>query len=135
MAGTLPPGRAADAARIAALCDLAVLDTAPEPGFDDAVALACQLCGTPVALVSLVASDRQWFKARVGFPACETPLNQSVCAHALRQGGTLVIPDLALDGRTKGNALVTGEPFIRFYAGAPLHARGGVPVGTLCVIG
>ncbi len=136
MAGTDTPDRAADAdaARVAALHDLAILDTAPEPGFDDAVALACQLCGTPVALVSLVASDRQWFKARVGFPACETPLNQSVCAHALRRGGTLVIPDLALDPRTEDNALVTGEPFIRFYAGALLHARGGVPVGTLCVI-
>ncbi len=134
MAATDIRNRSPDAARIAALDDLAILDTEPEPGFDDIVLLACQICGTPVSLVSLVAEDRQWFKARVGFPACETPLGQSVCAHALRQGGTFVIPDLALDERTKDNALVTGEPFIRFYAGTPLQAREGVPIGTLCVI-
>jgi two-component sensor histidine kinase len=134
MAGTDPEDRSSDAARIAALNDLAILDTEPEPGFDDIVLLASEVCGTPVALVSLVAEDRQWFKARVGFPACETPLSQSVCSLALRQGGTFAIPDLALDQRTKGSPLVAGHPFIRFYAGAPLRTRGGVPVGMLCVI-
>ena len=123
-----------DAARIAALDDLAILDTEPEVGFDDIVLLASEMCGTPVALVSLVAENRQWFKARVGFPACETPLSQSVCSLALRQGGTFTIPDLALDERTKGSPLVAGHPFIRFYAGAPLRTREGVPIGMLCVI-
>jgi two-component sensor histidine kinase len=134
MAQTDIRNRSPDAARIAALDDLAILDTEPEPGFDDIVLLACQICGTPVSLVSLVAEDRQWFKARVGFPACETPLSQSVCSLALRHGGTFAVPDLAPDERTKDNALVTGEPFIRFYAGAPIHAREGVSIGTLCVI-
>ena len=97
MAGTDPEDHSSDAARIAALNDLAILDTEPEVGFDDIVLLASEVCGTPVALVSLVAEDRQWFKARVGFPACETPLSQSVCSLALRQGGTFTIPDLALD--------------------------------------
>ncbi|CAA9229802.1 MAG: diguanylate cyclase/phosphodiesterase (GGDEF & EAL domains) with PAS/PAC sensor(s) [uncultured Acetobacteraceae bacterium] len=123
-----------DAARIAALDDLAILDTEPEVGFDDIVLLASEMCGTPVALVSLVAENRQWFKARVGFPACETPLSQSVCSLALRQGGTFTIPDLALDERTKGSPLVARDPFIRFYAGAPLRTREGVPIGMLCVI-
>ena len=134
MAGTDTQGRAADAERVAALDALAILDTGPEPGFDDIVLLASQMCATPVALVSLLAADRQWFKARLGFPACETPLSQSVCSLALRQGGTFAIPDLALDERTKGSPLVAGDPFIRFYAGAPLRTRYGVPVGMLCVI-
>ena len=98
------------------------------------VLLATQLCRTPVALVTLVASDRQWFKARVGFAPGETPLAQSVCAHSLRQPGLLVIPDIAQDPRTRDNALVTGEPFIRFYAGARLETPEGVGIGTLCVI-
>ena len=134
MAGTDPEDRSPDAARIAALDDLAILDTEPEVGFDDIVLLASEVCGTPVALVSLVAEDRQWFKARVGFPACETPLSQSVCSLALRQGGTFTIPDLALDERTKSSPLVARDPFIRFYAGAPFRTREGVPVGMLCVI-
>jgi len=134
MAETDTRDRSPDAARIAALDDLAILDTEPEPGFDDTVLLACQLCATPVALISLVAEDRQWFKARVGFPACETPLSQSVCSLALRQGGTFAVPDLARDERTKDSPLVAGHPFIRFYAGAPLRTRGGVAVGMLCVI-
>ncbi|WP_158814301.1 HWE histidine kinase domain-containing protein [Methylocapsa sp. S129] len=120
--------------RLAALARYGVLDTEPEPGFDDIVLLATRICETPVALVSLVAESRQWFKARIGFPPCETPLGQSVCAHALRQKGVLMIPDLTLDARTWANTLVTGEPFIRFYAGALLETPDGVPLGTLCVI-
>ncbi len=120
------------AERLKALGELAILDTAPEQGFDDIVLLATRICDAPVALVSLVAADRQWFKARVGFPFCQTPLDQSVCAHALDHSETLVIPDLAQDERTRNNALVTGEPSIRFYAGVPLRS-GTVAVGTLCV--
>ena len=111
-----------------------ILDTPAEQQFDDIVLLASRICETPVALVSFVTSDRQWFKARVGFPVFETPLSQSICAHALRQSGTVVLTDLTLDDRTKDNPLVTGPPFIRFYAGALLHTPEGTPLGTVCVI-
>ncbi|MHC2019702.1 PAS domain S-box protein [Methylobacterium sp. CM6247] len=123
-----------EATRLAILDDYAILDTDAEQGFDDIVLLASRICQTPVALVSLVASDRQWFKARVGFDACETPLSQSVCANALLQPGLLIIPDLTADPRTRDNTLVTGGPRIRFYAGARLETDEGVALGTLCVI-
>ncbi|GEP00281.1 PAS domain S-box protein [Methylobacterium haplocladii] len=125
---------AATAARLEALDRYAILDTSPEKGFDDIVLLASRICATPVALVSLVAGDRQWFKARIGFDTCQTPLSQSVCSYALLQPGLLVIPDLAADPRTRGNTLVTGEPFIRFYAGARLETPEGIALGSLCVI-
>lgn len=123
-----------DPARLAALADLNLLDTLPEEEFDDIAQLAALVCNTPVALVSLVASDRQWFKARVGFPACQTDLNASVCAYTLAEPDLLTIPDLTVDPRTRNNPLVTGEPFIRFYAGAPLHGPDGQALGSLCVI-
>ena len=126
--------RALGDAREALLERYGVLDTPPEQAFDDIVLLASKIAETPVALVSLVTTDRQWFKARIGFPACETSLGQSVCAHALNQNETFVIPDLTLDPRTRDNSLVTGPPFIRFYAGALLHTPEGTPIGTLCVI-
>ncbi|MDP4027309.1 GAF domain-containing protein [Methylobacterium sp. NEAU 140] len=129
------PPLVTDAARLDALADFAILDTPAEAGFDGIVQLACQLCNVPVALVSLVAEDRQWFKARVGFPPCETDLNSSVCAHALAQpDALLIIPDLTTDPRTAANPLVTGDPFIRFYAGAPLRTASGLVLGSLCVI-
>jgi PAS domain S-box-containing protein len=120
--------------RLGALLALKILDTPPEPAFDDIVQLARVFCETPVALISLVAADRQWFKARVGFAADETSIGQSVCVHALPADDLLIIPDLALDARTRDNILVTGHPHIRFYAGAPLKNSDGVAVGTLCVI-
>ncbi|WP_313901521.1 PAS domain S-box protein [Methylobacterium sp. J-076] len=123
-----------DPVRLAALAAYDILDTQPEEGFDDIVQLATHLCQTPVALVSLVAADRQWFKARAGFPFCETELDSSVCAHVLNEPDLLVIPDLAADPRTGANPLVTGEPFIRFYAGAPLRTTEGQVIGSLCVI-
>lgn len=126
--------RVQDPDRLAALEALRVLDTLPEEGFDDVVHLASLVCETPVALVSLVAADRQWFKAAVGFPDCETDLNRSVCAHALGETDLLVIADLAADPRTSANPLVTGDPFIRFYAGAPLRLVTGEVLGSLCVI-
>ena len=131
---TGPEDAARDPARLAALDGYGILDTQAEQGFDDIVLLASRICETPVALVSLVAGDRQWFKARVGFDPCQTPLSQSVCAHALRQPGLLVIPDLTSDPRTRDNALVTGGPRLRFYAGARLETPEGKPLGTLCVI-
>ena len=123
-----------DAGRLAALASYDILDTTPEEGFDDVVLLARQVCDAPVALVSLVAADRQWFKARSGFPLCETDLDASVCVHALTEIDLLVIPDLTGDPRTRDNPLVSGDPFIRFYAGAPLRTAGGDVLGTLCVI-
>lgn len=121
-------------ARLAALNSLNILDTAPEPAFNDIAAQAQALCGTAIALVSLVDKDRQWFKARVGVDVCETALETSVCAIAMRQGFLFQIDDLAADPRTARMSLVVGEPHIRFYAGFPLITRDGVPLGSLCVI-
>ena len=123
-----------DPIRLAALDAYAILDTPPEKGFDDIVLLARMLCAAPVALVSLVARDRQWFKARSGFEPHQTDLDASVCAHGLGRSDLLVIPDLTQDPRTRDNPLVTGEPGIRFYAGAPLHTPEGLSLGSLCVI-
>ena len=121
-------------ARRVALSALGILDTPPEPEFDDVVLIAAEMCRAPVALVSLLDLDRQWFKARRGFDACETPIGQAVCAHAVAGRDVLVIPDLTLDPRTSQNPLVTGPPHIRFYAGAPLVTAADVAIGTLCVI-
>ena len=120
--------------RLELLEDYDILDTLNEPEFDDIVMIASAVCKTPVALVSLVAEKRQWFKARVGFEACETPIERSVCRNALGSDAILVIPDLTADPRTSTNTLVTRPPHIRFYAGAPLVAPDGTVVGTLCVI-
>ena len=128
------PSEVGDARRLNALHDYAILDTPPEKGFDDIVELARLTCAAPVSLVSLVAGDRQWFKARSGFAPCETSLDKSVCAHGLAEPDLLVIPDLTQDPRTRDNPLVTGEPYLRFYAGAPLEAAGGERLGSLCVI-
>ncbi|WP_010188019.1 GAF domain-containing protein [Sphingomonas sp. PAMC 26605] len=110
-----------------------VLDTGPEQGFEDIVALAAQICRAPTSLVSLLDTDRQWFKARVGFDPEQTSLDQSVCRHVVEAAKTVVITDLTADPRTRDNTLVTGGPRIRFYAGAPLATRFGV-IGALCII-
>ncbi len=123
-----------EAARLAALDGYAILDTPAEQGFDDIAQLAAQVCEAPIALVSFVGADRQWFKAHHGFDQKGTALAQSVCTHALRQPGLLVIPDLALDPRTRANTLVTGPPHFRFYAGARLETSKGFGLGTLCVV-
>lgn len=120
--------------RLRALAAYAILDTAPEQEFDDLAHLAADLCAAPVALVSFVGPDRQWFKARVGFPACETDLRSSVCRFVLSEPDLLIIPDLCSDARTCDNPLVIGEPGIRFYAGAPLRTPEGQVLGSLCVI-
>ena len=122
------------AKRLEALSRYAILDTPPEPEFDDVVQIAQRVCETPVALVSLVAEDRQWFKARVGFDPCETPIGQSVCVYALAADDIFCIPDLTLDPRTRANTLVTEPPHIRFYAGVALKTPDGIGIGSLCVI-
>ena len=123
-----------DADRLAALESYEVLDTAPEAPFDDIVMLARRICETPIALISLVTGERQWFKANIGIDVPETPVGPSVCGHAVNQGSTLIIPDLTQDERTRDSVLVTGEPHLRFYAGVPLRTPGGHVLGTLCVI-
>ena len=123
-----------ETSRVASLLAYNILDTPNEAGFDDIVRLASQVCETPVALVSFVSFDRQWFKATVGFASCQTPLDQSVCAIVVRERQMLVVPDLTKDPRTRDNPLVRGEPNIRFYAGAPLMTPTGEILGALCVI-
>ncbi len=127
----LVPG---EPARIDDLRRHGILDTDPERAYDDLASLAAQLCGTPMALVSLVDVDRQWFKSRVGVDVCSTPREVSFCAHALTGPGLLVVPDTRADDRFADNPLVTGAPGIRFYAGAPLTTEGGYTLGTLCVL-
>lgn len=111
-----------------------MVDTEPESAFDDIVAFAGALCAAPISLISLVERDRQWFKARTGLAAEETPRAMSFCQHAMRGPGIMVVPDATRDARFADNALVTGDPHIRFYAGAPLISPEGVPLGSLCVI-
>lgn len=130
MAAPLPPD---EKTRLEYLEALAVLDTAPEPAFERLVKLAAQLTGAPIALVSLVDEHRQWFKAKVGIEESQTPREHAFCAHAILEERVMVVSDATADSRFVENPLVTGEPGIRFYAGAPLRTPGG-RVGTLCVI-
>ncbi len=123
-----------ETARLSALKAYGVLYTAPEAAFDDIVGLAARLCEAPTALISLVGEHEQWFKARVGLDACSTPRDLSFCDHAMHGEDIMVVPDATLDPRFADNALVTGEPHIRFYAGAPLVSNDGHPLGSLCVI-
>ncbi len=124
-----------DAARVAALHRLGVLDTLPEPVFDTVAASAAQACGVPIALVSLVDAQRQWFKSNVGLPGTtETPRDVAFCDHAIRDDALFEVPDATLDARFADNPLVTGDPDIRFYAGAPIVLADGARIGTVCVI-
>jgi PAS domain S-box-containing protein len=131
---TGPINAVAERERIAALRAYGVLHTAPERDFDELVALAARICDTPTSLISLVAEDEQWFKARVGLDVCSTGRDVSFCDHAMRGDQVMVVPDATLDPRFADNALVTGAPHIRFYAGAPLVTPEGHPLGSLCVI-
>lgn len=131
-ASPLPPK---ENERIAALNALEILDTDDEERFDRITRLAQRIFGTEVAAVSMVADDRQWFKSSEGTDDRDTPREDSFCAHALLEPDeTMVVSDAQLDDRFSDNPLVTGDPHIRFYAGHPIKAPGGQPIGALCVL-
>jgi len=123
-----------EADRLRNLWEYEVLDTAPEPSFDALTSLAAHIAGAPVALISLVDANRQWFKSRHGLEVAETPRAVSICAHCVAAEAPLVIPDTSRDERFADNPLVTGEPHVRFYAGFPLRTPDGFVVGALCAI-
>jgi GAF domain-containing protein len=123
-----------EAARLRALKNLMLLDTPPEERFDRVVQFAAEQLDMPVALVSLIDGERQWFKSRFGLDATEGPRDLSFCGHAILRPELFVIEDTLLDERFADNPFVTHAPYVRFYAGAPLSAASGHRVGTLCVI-
>ncbi len=127
----IPPD---EEARLKALKSLNILDTLPEERFDRLTRMAQRMFGVPVALVSLVDENRQWFKSCVGLSASETPRDISFCGHAILGDGIFVIPDAAKDERFADNPLVVNEPNIRFYAGCPIRFLDGSKLGTLCII-
>ncbi|MCC5834876.1 MAG: GAF domain-containing protein [Opitutales bacterium] len=128
------PNRSDESNRLNALRRYQILDTPVEQDFDDFTALVAQICKAPIAVINLIDEDRQWFKSERGLGVRETPLDVSICRHAILQKGLFVVPDTREDDRFKNNPLVTGEPHLRFYAGALLESSDGYPLGTLCVL-
>ena len=120
--------------RLEALEELAILDTESERSYDEVVRLVSAICETPIALVTFITENRQWFKAKVGLEQSETTLEAAFCTHCIADEALLEIPDTHNDPRFQRNPLVTGPPHIRFYAGAPIYCGKGLPLGSLCVI-
>lgn len=120
--------------RLAALLRYGILDTPPEPDFDNITRVASLVCKAPISVINLIADTRQWFKSEIGLGVRETPLDVSICAKAILQPDTLVVPDLTADSRFDCNPLVAGEPHLRFYAGARIDTPEGLPLGTVCVL-
>ncbi len=123
-----------DRARVAALQKYAILDTEPEQAFDDLTLLASFICKTPIASITLIDENRQWFKSTIGLNVSETPRDIAFCSVAIQQSDVMVVPDTLQDERFRNNPFVTAEPKIRFYAGAPLINEDGYALGTLCVV-
>lgn len=123
-----------EGSRLQALRSYRILDTDPEKAFDDLTILASHICQTPVALISLIDSDRQWFKSKVGVSISETPREVSFCARAIEHSGLFVVPDATKHPSFSSNPFVVSDPKIRFYAGAPFISSDGHPLGTLCVV-
>ena len=120
--------------RLSALHEYKILGTKPEQSYDDITRIASSVCSTPIALLSLIDTDRQWFKSKVGVDIEETPRDWSFCAHAIHSSDPLIVPDALMDDRFHDNPLVCGDPKIRLYAGFPLENSEALRVGTLCVI-
>src|SRR2546423_3984613 len=129
-----PPIPKNEKKRLRVLWQYDILDSMPEAVFDDLTELAARICEAPIAMITLVDEDRQWFKAKLGVTVNETSRDISFCAHAIAQPELFIIPDATLDERFAQNPLVTSDPKIRFYAGAPLFTPDGHALGTLCVI-
>ena len=123
-----------EAERLRTLHEFEILDTKAEKAYDDLTRLATYICRTPIAAITLIDSDRQWFKSRIGIAAAETSRDIAFCAHAIVDSGILVVPDALEDERFRDNPLVTNDPKLRFYAGSPITSSGGYRLGTLCVI-
>src|SRR5882724_8066297 len=128
------PLPASEKKRLKVLWQYQVLDTVPEEVFDDLTELAARICEAPIAMITLVDEDRQWFKSKLGVTVSETSRDISFCTHAIGQPELFIVPDATLDERFAQNPLVTSDPQIRFYAGAPLVTPDGHALGTLCVI-
>ena len=124
----------AETQRLEALRGYDILDTPREAEFDDIVEVVSAICETPISVINLIDAGRQWFKAEVGLGVRETPIDSSICAHAILQPDLFVVPDTTKDARFCDNPLVTGEPRLRFYAGALLEFPDGLPLGTICVL-
>jgi signal transduction histidine kinase len=129
-----PPKPANEIERLKALRSFNIIDTEPEEFFDKVTELASYICGTSMALVTFIEDERQWFKSKIGIDGKETTRDEAFCAYAIHQSDTMVVSDPLLDDRFANNPLVTGNPNIRFYAGAPLITSSGHGLGTLCVL-